>query len=324
MTQSDRRPYRVGGMGAGALNEAIPRSPEYDPRASEIVALFRRDVSLARIAIVAGASLYEAAPSDPVWDVRLVTRKGERPGKHVYYVRAPETIKPGAAYYDDAPLVIYDPSSAAASKVEVPEVRIWRADVDRKQHRVYCEGWGRFDAGLCSDGLPSAGWGTGWGLSSDAGLITRRDMGHNVFDHALRLCGPPTTSGRWRLPARKSDQGGSGPVEMGMRFMLDRSVDPESRTVPGDDPQSTLTLRKIIRCLQTYGMVVTDGSGDENLWLLLAESPVTAGDMFASAPHGIAGNIIRDRSTTGDGIERRPSDGVPWEKLNVLAHSTFS
>lgn len=195
----------------------------------------------------------------------------------------------------------------------------------RSERILLVQGWGLFDAGICSDGLPAQGWGTGFGLSSDCGLIGLGEAASGKIAHALRMTGPPTLHGtRWRLPARKSDQNGQGPAQEGMRLVLDATDREISvRTVPGDDPRHVKLLHAICVALRDYGAIVCDGSGDTHGWAVLVEG----GDWTAYRPFGgPLGNVIRDprADQTGDGLDRRPTDGIPWNHVRVLARSTFS
>lgn len=317
-------PYRIGGDGAGAFNVAV-KDRTKDARSDEIIDLMLEDMRLDRVFLSPGSSVYNAGITDPVWNV-LLSESGRT--RHVAYVHAPKGIVPGAPVENDGPMTLADYSDEA----KPISVRTWRAVVNNSHRRVVCEGWGLFDPGICSDGLPIQGWGTGCGLPADIGLIPRALMGNTHLPDnlgvALRLITPNWTDGiHYRLPARKSDQNGLGPVQLGMRFCLPPELDPNSRTVPGDDPQATKLLRTIVRTLQTHGAIAVDGSGGENLWGLLYEGPAVLPP--PGLPGGYWGNLIRDwradytysgKLPTGP---RRKSDGIPWDQMRVLARSTF-
>lgn len=320
--------YRDGGTGAGAFRWKPPPDAPIDPASPLVVARMRSSMRRERAFLAYGASLYAANEHDPPWT--LACAQAGYPASRPFRLHAPDAIRPGTPDAD-MPLVVYDPM--IASKVgELPAVRAWRARVDRAARRVTCDGMGMFDAGRCSDGLPITGWGTGCGLSSDVGLVTGDDVQLGVIPHALRLVAPNGTHGtRWRLPARKSDQSGDGPIEMGMRLrvvMTDAEI--RARTVPGDDPKCRRLLWMVCRALRDFGAIVVDGSGSDDLYGLLMESDASVagrhpGGWAAIAgkpPGGYWGNVIRDRlaDATGD-RQRRATDGVPWERAQVLSRS---
>jgi hypothetical protein len=236
-------------------------------------------------------------------------------------------IRPGVPINEDGPVVVYDPAAGPTS-----ELRLWRAQPDPQGRRLICQGWGLFDSSGCGSGLPLFGWGTGSGLSSGAGLL----RGWEVTDllagqpvrHALRIHAPAWCSGTWRLPATRSDQAGTGPLQMGARLQLQASDDQiASRTVPGDDPDLRKLLHAICRAARDYGLVVLDGVPGRQ-WTIPTEHPITAPGIDVlrrRAPNGYLGNVIRDQraNRTGDGLRRRKTDGVPWERLRMLTKGTW-
>lgn len=333
MTALPASVYRPGGVGAGAFNRPIPPSELTDPASSKVVDRLCASMGRERAFLSDGASLYASAPSDPLW--ALVCPQAGFPDRAPFRFRAPAGIRPGTPDAD-RPLVVYDPSLTTRPG-ELPAVRAWRATVDAAARIVRCEGMGLFDAGPCSDGLPVAGWGTGCGLSSDVGLITGEDVHSGTIRHALRLVAPPECHGtRWRLPARKSDQSGPGPIEMGMRLRLDPALtdgELQARTVPGDDPKCRRLLRMICRALRDYGAIVVDGVAEPDLYGLLMESEVSVAGRYPGGWRALAGtpaggywgNVVRNAfaDATGDRT-RRASDGVPWGRLQVTRNSIYA
>lgn len=322
--------YRDGGAGAGAFTTRIPLDAKADVSSALVVSRMRSSMRKERCFLSFGSSLYVSGADDPAW--QLVCREAGFPASRPFVFHAPEKIQPGTLDAD-MPLTVYDRRIATAIW-QLPEVRCWRAQVDRRALRVTCEGMGVFDAGRCSDGLPQTGWGTGCGLSSSVGLITGEEVALGEIPHALRLVGPNGIDGaRWRLPARKSDQNGDGPLQMGMRLrvqMTDAEI--RARTVPGDDPKCRRLLWMICRALRDYGAIVVDGSGSETLYGLLMESEESVAGRHSGGWRALAGqpvggywgNVIRDRlaDSTGD-RERRGTDGVPWERAQVLERSVW-
>lgn len=314
-------PYQQGGTAAGALNARVPAGVPTDPASKSIVTRMLADMADTRVALEPSVAVYRALPSDPTWTIVCERRA-------VASYRAPEGARPGVPIAEDGPVVIYDPAAAPTS-----ELRLWRAQPDPAGRRLLCQGWGLFDSSGCGSGLPLYGWGTGSGLSSGAGLLRGWEVDelltHNApIGHALRLHAPAWCSGQWRQPATRSDQGGTGPLLMGMRLRLevtDQQI--AARTVPGDDPDLTRLLRGLCLALRDYGAVVLDGVPDRQ-WTIPVEHGITAPEIEKlrfKAPNGYLGNVIRDlrANQTRDGLKRRPSDGVPWERMRVLAKGTW-
>lgn len=313
-------PYQNGGTAAGALNAPIPNNAATDPQSPATVDRLLNDLADTRIALEPSVAVYTAVASDPVWRVRCE-------GRDVAHYRIPQTARPGVPITEDGPMVVYDPACSPTS-----ELRLWRAVPDPANLTMTAEGYGLFDSGPCGSGLPLYGWGTGSGLSSGAGLL----RGWEVTDllagqpvrHALRIHAPAWCSGTWRLPATRSDQAGTGPLQMGARFQLQASDDQiASRTVPGDDPDLRKLLHAICRAARDYGLVVLDGVPGRQ-WTIPIEHPVTApviDVLRRRAPNGYLGNVIRDQraNRTGDGLRRRKTDGVPWERLRMLTKGTW-
>ena len=225
------RPYQTGGTAAGALNAPIPPDVATDPASRAIVDRLLADMADTRVALEPSVAVYTALNSDPAWAVRCEDRT-------VAHYRIPQQARPGVPITEDGPLIVYDPACSPTS-----ELRLWRAVPDPANHIMACQGYGLFDSGPCGSGLPLYGWGTGSGLSSGAGLL----RGWEIVDllngqpvrHALRIHAPAWCSGRSRAPATRSDQAGTGPLDMGGRLQLqatDQQIN--ARTVPGDDPDA--------------------------------------------------------------------------------------
>ncbi len=242
----------------------------------------------------------------------------------------PAGVTPGGSLAEDAPVVVQDPRHPRWGR-EV-ELRLWRARVDRRRRVVRAQGFGIVRYGRRSNGLPLRGQGTGSGLPW-AGLLRAGEVRRGAIRHALRLVAPEI-SARHRPPARKSDQGDRSPLVMGMRLQLDPGVDCRRRTVPGraaGGPE-TRFLRMICVALQRYGAIVADGGGVPDLYVIEMELDRSAGGAVdwgraAGRPPGSYwGNVIRDvrASATGDGLPRRASDGIPWDRVRVLSRSVFS
>jgi len=318
-------PYRYGGSYAGAFNEPIPAGIATDPSSAAIVSAMTASMTRERVALLNSGGppgVWVASPSDPVYTVRAAGA--------TFGWRVPAGTTAGGTPPEDSPVVVLDPSSPSYG--QQVELRLYRATINHTARTIDAEGYGLFRYGRDSDGLPLAGYGTGSGLSW-VGLLRGWDVAHGEIRHALRLTAPVVSS-RHRLPATKSDQGGDGPLEMGMRLQLDPSVECASRTVPGRDPNGpeTRMLRMICRALQRYGAIVVDGSGMTDSYAISMELDSASGgtanwhSLGGDPPNGYWGNLIRDQlaNQTGDGLARGPTDGIPWSRMRVLATSVFS
>lgn len=313
-------PYQAGGTAAGALNTPIPNNVPTDPLSRPVVARLLADMAGTRVALEPSVAVFRALTGDPVWTVRCE-------GRDVAHYRIPAAAKPGVPVNEDGPMIVYDPACSPTS-----ELRLWRAVPDPAARTVTAEGYGLFDSGPCGSGLPLYGWGTGSGLSSGAGLLRGWEVAEvqngAPIRHALRLHAPAWCSGQWRAPATRSDQGGNGPLQMGARLQLevtDRQI--AGRTVPGDNPALVRLLHAMCVVMRDYGLVVLDGAPGRQ-WTIPVEHGSTAPEieqLRERAPGGYLGNVIRDvrANQTGDGLRRRKTDGVPWERLRVLARGTW-
>lgn len=287
-------PYQAGGDAAGALNAKIPAGAAYDRLA------VAGDVAPV---ITPSVAVYTAFPRDPTWDIRLE-------GSHVAYYRAPATIRVGVPVYEDAPLIVYDPATRPTS-----ELRIWRAVINPAAHTIDCQGYGLFDSSACGSGLPLFGWGTGSGLSSDAGLIRGWELRAVCQDrkriaHALRLHGP--VSALYRLPARKSDQTRVGGLPMGSRLQLpmtDKEI--MERRAPGNETVFNRLLHGILFAARDYGIVCLDGSADWTIPIEHGCSDPYVDELIRQSPSGYLSYATRQT--------RDPKVGVPWDRLRVLA-----
>jgi hypothetical protein len=114
---------------------------------------------------------------------------------------------------------------------------------------------------------------------------------------------------------------------MGMRVQLDPALDCNTRTVPTvsgpqDKPKQLAFLKMLCVALQDYGMIVSDGTADRNL-LLELEDEITANWTLLLGPtYQYSSNynfFIRNKNYTGDGVTRSWTDGIPWDRLRVVA-----
>lgn len=319
---SFQQPYRMGGDGAGTFNQPIPAGVPTDRDSRAVVSDMLASMGRTRVALTDSdgvPGMYTASSGDPWY---TVVADG-----HTLRWQIPDSATPGGQRGSDAPLVVRDPVHPDFG--DDVELRLWHTHIDRVARRVTADGFGVFSTSRDSDGRPIVGYGTGAGLPW-AGLIRAWEVRDGSINHALRFAAP--VSHDFRLPALKSDQGRSGPLEMGMRLQLDPSVDCGARTVPARSPSGpeTRMLRMVCRALQRYGAIAVDGSGDRDLYTFMMELGTRYGGtgdwrgVAGSPPSGFWGNLIRDRRADGtDGIRRSSTDGIPWERMRVLSTSVF-
>jgi hypothetical protein len=317
-----------------AFKQRIPANPRLDPRSAAIVQRFAQNAAEAHVTLPHLQDvppIYIARASDPLYRIEsptLTTR-----------FRVPAGAQPGGG--QDEPLVVLDARAPQGRQVEL---RMYRASVDHRARVIRAEGAGLFHYnndgerlnpdGSPSVSLPFAGQGTGSELSILAGLIRPEEVRRGGIHHALRLAySNIDSSNRFRPPAARTDQPSGGEtrtpeaaMDMGMRLQLDPEVDCDLRTVPGKANDSTETrfLRLVCHALQDYGMIMADGSGPQAI-IIEMEHEATAGweSIIGPAPYGSYGFVARDEHTPDDDLVRDASDGIPWDRLRVLARSDF-
>jgi len=325
------QPYRCGGRYAGAFNQAIPAGTPTAPQSAAIVAQMISSMRQARVVLDENNSVpgvWVASASDPVWRVTSST------GLRTIRFRIPAGARPAPGA--DGPMVVDDPDSATYGPDT--ELRVYQGRMDVATHTLSTTEYGLIHYGRNSDGRPFYGYGTGYGLSW-AGLIRPWEVSNGAIDHALRVAAPVDSSAH-PLPAISSDCRTStsnpcnGLIAEGLRLQLSPSVDCATRTVPFADPGGldTRFLDEICRALQVYGMIIVDGSGDPNQYVLEMEEGTEVGgsapwDSILNPPdQDLWGNIIRDvnADATGDGVSRNASTGIPWNELRVLSTGVFA
>ena len=319
------QPYEMGGDYAGTFNQPIPTGEPADPQSAQIISNMISSMGQQRVLLNEGVDvpgIYMASASDPTWTIT----NSEGLPNITFPIPAGATPGGSVSTGSDAPMVVYDPSNSRWGADT--ELRMWHATMNPATHTITTDGYGVFHYDRGSDGLPVLGTGTGSNLPW-AGLIRGWEVQAGSIDHALRFAAPAASSG-FRLPASGSDQNGPGPLQEGMRLQLDPSVDCSSRTVPFADPtgKDTRFLREICRTLQTYGMIMTDGSSNYALMMELDSADggtANWSSILAPPPSNLWGNVIRDQTAdlTGDGVPRDATTGIPWGRMRVLASSVF-
>lgn len=295
-------PYQTGGDAAGALNQPVPAN-------AVLLTPAGPNGPPGTLTAAESVAVYTAQPGDPEWDIRLAG------GGHVCYYRAPAAIRVGVPVEWDAPLVVYDPAAAPTG-----ELRCWRAVIDPARRVIACQGWGLFDPSPCGSGLPLHGWGTGSGLSSDAGLLRGHELEaacerRERIRHAIRVHGP--VSGGHVPPARKSDQSAAVGAPMGTRWKLvatDRQI--MARTPPTGNVRLGRFLHAVCFAARTYGLVALDGADE---WIVPLEhrcSHPYVATLADSSPTGFLSWALRP--TTGD-----PNVGFPFAQLVQVSPGTF-
>lgn len=326
-----------------AVNVPIPDDVADDPRSDAIVAQIASNVATSKVHVATRGEvpgIYIADADDPLYEVDA----GESLSGIQFRVPAEAQSGGGA----DDPITILDPDHPDFGPFT--ELRMWQVEVDHDAKTLSASGAGLFhynnDGELLNpDNSPSLaqpfdGWGTGSGLSYFAGLVHHKEVEAGTIPHALRFAySCAHSSDAYREPATKTDQphpicgnntnaDADFAMDMGMRLQLDPDVDCEARTTPVPDGTDgvleTRFLRMFCHALQDYGMIMLDGTGPDGL-VIYMENEVTAGwsDHIGAELWESYSYIVRDQTTPDDGLQRGPSDGIPWHKLRVLETSVF-
>ncbi len=322
-----------------AINVPIPAGVASDARSAKIVARLKANLTANKVQLSNHGevpTVYTVKPSDPEYTVDASYLNGP------IDFRVPAGAVEGEG--SDHPLILLDPTHPQYG--QYTELRVWQATVDHAKKSVTGNGAGLFhynnDGALLnpdkspSHSNPFEGAGTGSGLSYLAGLVRPAEVTGGKILHAIRFAySNCDSSNQFRAPATKTDQPKNctstpAPAEermdMGMRLELDPTLDCNTRTVPGkaDTSNETRFLRIFCRALQEYGMIMLDGTGPGGL-VIYMENEATAGfnQSVGAELYGSYSYLIRDQDSPSDGLTRGPTDGIPWEKLRVLAQSSF-
>lgn len=252
--------------------------------------------------------------------------------------RVPPTAQHGGGA--DYPIILYDPDHPTHG--EFVAIRLWQATINHGARTISATNSGLFrynndgrilSGGIHSVGRPFSGGGAGNGLSYDAGQVLRAEteamINGDIEDlgHTIRVACPQAwVSAAWRPPATKSDQGSgnSNAHQMGTRWRIPSSVNPDSRTVPTTTAgvkksaaaPETKFLRGIIRTGQRYGFMTSDGSAG---WTFYLEAMSTAKwtEILPETYLGTYSWILRDNRMS-DIYSRNSNDGVPWNNLEFV------
>ena len=320
-----------------ALNRRIPTGVATDVRSDAIVQ--RLDLNTAQNKVSVAnyldvPTVYVVSPTDPFYELAFE-------GETVRFRVPAGAIQGGGS---DEPVELLDPDHPDYGPYT--ELRMWRAGFDHTGQLLTAQGAGLFHynsdgAILNQDGTPSHakpfwGWGTGSGLSYLAGLVRPQEVAQGEIRHAIRFAySNCDSSDQFRPPATKTDQpknctGTQAPPEqrmdMGMRLQLDAGVDCATRTAPEKEASAPETrfVRMVCRALQDYGMIMLDGTGPGGLVLYLEHQETARwGDVIGDEAWESYGYLLRDGDTPDDGFQRVGTDGIPWDRLRVLATSVF-
>ncbi|MDN5858698.1 MAG: hypothetical protein L0H84_08740 [Pseudonocardia sp.] len=194
------------------------------------------------------------------------------------------TIAPGS----DGHLAVADPVSGKV-------FNFWIARKDG-------DGWsaaGGAATDLAGDGREtSGGTSTGSNIARFAAVVRISEIERGLIPHALFFSTDMAKAGECRYPAAKTDgsnmDGVANPIPEGARIQLDPAVDVDAL-------DATPAVKMIAKALQTYGAYVGDNGGARIAFLFEygPDSPV-----YQQA--GLRGGFA-------------PIDGIPWDKLRVLA-----
>ena len=338
ISTAEGQPYkRTSGQYAGALNTAMAAGAQLDPASAAMAADLATSVRLLAPRLTSdSAPVFIAAGGDPVWTINAPANAG---GSTT--IRAPAALGSLTGWgpdNNDKPLEIFDNITTPGA---YKEARCWRvSSINAGTHTITASTLGVTSYGLGSDAIPfSQGYGTGCGLPIAAGLLRMTDYQNGAIEHAIRVAGPSYIKSTRRLPAYRSDQGGTGArvgvgaLEMGVRFRLKASFDATVRTCWNPTGQSLTGpqaaarqswVRMIATALKTYGMVVSDGAG-ANTYAMQMELDTAYGgtaDWQSVFGPNAFGNpywswMIRGLSTaqyTGASA----TDGIDWTQFEVV------
>lgn len=158
-------------------------------------------------------------------------------------------------------------------------------------------GWGAMTP-LDGDGREENGSSTGAGLARYAAVVRAEEIAAGEIPHALFFSTNMAAPDEVRYPATKTDgsnmDGVDTPIPEGARVQLDPSLDLDSLDMTEGE-------RTVARALQTHGAYVGDNGGARMAFL------------FEYVPDS---SVYEDAGLVGD---YAPMDGIPWDRLQVLA-----
>ncbi len=243
-------------------------------------------------------SLTIAGPATPRVDVGFTDcqHKGTEPpglADQLAGVPIPTTATPAPG--SDHGLTVWQPSTDTVWE-------LWRVTHSGPQWTA-CYG-GRLDHASMSTGFFGGQFGeSASDLVLAGGMVGIAQARAGRIDHALGLAIPDPAAGRFVYPAQNSDGTSSAAdaIPEGTRLRLDPRID--VATLPG----LTALGRVIARSAQTYGFIVTDGSG---------AVAVTGEDGAAS----MAVTGVDPWAALEDGLpDYEVLRGFPWQDLEVLS-----
>lgn len=264
-------------------------------------------------------------------------------------VRFPPGVQPGAG--SDAPVVVLNPGGTNDDYPGLSvELRLFQAQISSATRTFAANGcsmhyYSNADTtSTGNDGPPFLGSATGSGVSYLYGMVRPEEVEAGLIPHAIRIAysncdfRDKSETGAFRAPATRTDQrkGCSTTstlyerqMVMGMRVRLDPAVNCDARTLPqnsrvAEDRTKMLRfLRTMCHALQDYGFMPLDGTGN-NGFTIYAEGDATANWTSVLGPPDPNLNYryvwaLRDRNTASDGITRSATDGIPWNRWQVMA-----
>ena len=213
-------------------------------------------------------------------------------------VPLPSTAVPAVGH--DGSLVLWQPSRD----------RLWEFHKLLREGGVWKANWGGAMQDVSSNpGVYGSGAWPGaqswWGISASSlslvgGLISLEDLEKGVINHALAMAIPAVRAGVYASPAQRSDgkTGGSLSLPEGAHLRLNPNLDLAALHLP------RLTLM-IAKAAQRYGIFVTDGSSDIEIY---AQDPTPTGTNPYTGPNGYFEGQHPDQLLAS----------FPWKELELL------
>lgn len=266
-------------------------TPTLDPNSRAMAASMSRDNSLYSNLVEFGIPIYHATPTTPRYAIRCTMPWGPCPFDG-YRVPIPTDAKPSPG--SDGAMVVIDPSTRRTFE-------FWQA---RRAGDQWTTSWGGV-ADLDGDGWKQMhGNSTGSGASRLGGVIRVSEIQQNEIPHALALQSNNVCANEFRSPATKTDGTStrSDCIPEGAKVRLDPAVNLDSLNL-------TPAARTVARAMQTYGGYVMDVGG----------APLSVSfELDTTAVNGSIGRTYKKAGLRWDYDSLR---GVPWDRLQVLAHS---
>ncbi len=273
--------------GSPSWYSKIPPDAKVDPNSQAMIAWATRDGNLHANLVEFGIPIYRADSSSPRYRVDCREKAwGPCPFADLE-VPIPDGARPHSG--SDGAMVVVDEQQGKVYE-------FWRMERDGDTWSTAFGAVNEFDG---------SGWGgasTGSGASRLAGVVRISDIERGRISHALALQSDNVCAGGFRPPAVKTDGKSDRPdcIPEGARLRLDPSLDLNALDLaPG--------VLAVATAMQIYGGYVMD----------VGAAPLSVSfELDTQAPEGSVGESYVEAGFRWD---YDGMDGVPWDRLQVLA-----